>query len=144
MTEQEILRELAVRRLPGTVLGAIAPELVCVEKDGCVLKFPVADWMANPHGTVHGGLAATMLDTAMGITAAAMSGNLPATVSMTVNYVRPVRLHTPLTVTVRAQHCGHTVAYLTAEGAQGGQVCVTATGAFYVASTCSAEMAETS
>ena len=38
----------------------------------------------NPHGTVHGGVLATMLDVAMGTAVASAGGESPVTVSRTV------------------------------------------------------------
>lgn len=150
MTVKQLQKEITQRAsLEGTLLGALAPELVSCDEAGCVLRFPVADWMKNPHNTAHGGIVATMLDTAMGMVAAALSEQLPSTISMTVNYVRPVVLTEPVEVSVRAQHCGRTIAYLSAQASQAGLPRVTATGTFYVASgtdavTGSAETAEIS
>jgi uncharacterized protein (TIGR00369 family) len=45
----------------------------------------------NPHGTVHGGVLATMLDVAMGSAAAQAGGEQPVTVSLTVTYLEPGR-----------------------------------------------------
>jgi uncharacterized protein (TIGR00369 family) len=45
----------------------------------------------NPHGTVHGGVLATMLDVAMGTAVATTGGESPVTVSLTVTYLEPGR-----------------------------------------------------
>jgi len=45
----------------------------------------------NPHGTVHGGVLATMLDVAMGTAVATAGGDSPVTVSLTVTYLEPGR-----------------------------------------------------
>jgi uncharacterized protein (TIGR00369 family) len=45
----------------------------------------------NPNGTVHGGVLATMLDVAMGTAVAAVGGDSPVTVSLTVTYLAPGR-----------------------------------------------------
>lgn len=45
----------------------------------------------NPHGTVHGGVVATMLDVAMGEAVATTGGESPVTVSLTVTYLEPGR-----------------------------------------------------
>ena len=42
----------------------------------------------NPHGTVHGGVLATLADVAMG-EAAALEGNLGVTIEMKVTYLSP-------------------------------------------------------
>ena len=43
----------------------------------------------NPHGTVHGGVLATMIDVAMGTAVATTGGDSPVTVSLTVTYLEP-------------------------------------------------------
>jgi uncharacterized protein (TIGR00369 family) len=45
----------------------------------------------NPHGTVHGGVLATLLDVAMGTAVATAGGESPVTVSLTVTYLEPGR-----------------------------------------------------
>ena len=48
-----------------------------------------ADDHLNPHGTVHGGVLATMLDVAMGTAVATAGGESPVTVSLAVTYLEP-------------------------------------------------------
>ena len=50
-----------------------------------------ADEHLNPHGTVHGGVLATMLDVAMGTAVTTAGGESPVTVSLTVTYLEPGR-----------------------------------------------------
>lgn len=45
----------------------------------------------NSHGTVHGGVLATMIDVAMGTAVATTGGDSPVTVSLTVTYLEPGR-----------------------------------------------------
>ncbi len=45
----------------------------------------------NPHGSVHGGVLATMIDVAMGTAVATTGGDSPVTVSLTVTYLEPGR-----------------------------------------------------
>ena len=45
----------------------------------------------NPHGTVHGGVLATMIDVAMGTAVVTTGGESPVTVSLTVTYMEPGR-----------------------------------------------------
>jgi uncharacterized protein (TIGR00369 family) len=71
----------------------------------------------NPMGTVHGGMAATLLDTALGC---AVQTTLPVgsgytTLELKVNFVRPIARDTgPVRCEGRVVHAGQTVA--TAEG----------------------------
>lgn len=45
----------------------------------------------NPHGSVHGGVLATMLDVAMGTAVRTAGGEAPVTVSLAVTYLEPGR-----------------------------------------------------
>ena len=45
----------------------------------------------NRHGTVHGGVLATMIDVAMGTAVFTAGGQSPVTVSLTVTYLEPGR-----------------------------------------------------
>jgi uncharacterized protein (TIGR00369 family) len=60
------------------------------EGQGSVL-LDARDEHLNAHGTVHGGVLATMLDVAMGTAVATAGGESPVTVSLTVTYLEPAR-----------------------------------------------------
>jgi uncharacterized protein (TIGR00369 family) len=46
----------------------------------------------NPAGTVHGGVLATLVDTAMGLAVrSSTDGEIPATSQLTITYLRPAR-----------------------------------------------------
>lgn len=71
----------------------------------------------NPLGTVHGGLLATMLDSAMGCAVQSVlpAGRAYTTVQLDVKYVRPPRLGSgPITAEGSVVHAGRRTA--TAEG----------------------------
>ncbi len=76
-----------------------------------------ADFLLNPMGTMHGGFAATLLDSVLGIS---IHTSLPAgmgytTAELKVNYVRPVRTDTGrLRAEANLIHAGRRLA--TAEG----------------------------
>ncbi|WP_369193030.1 PaaI family thioesterase [Streptomyces djakartensis] len=88
-------------------------DLVAVESGKAVFEGRTGEHLCNPMGTVHGGFAATLLDSALG---SAVLTRLPAglaysTAQLNVNMVRPI---TPLTGTLRATaqvvHLGRTLA----------------------------------
>jgi len=56
--------------------------------DGAVVV-DARDEHLNPHGCVHGGLLATMLDVAMGNAVAEAGGERPVTVALSVTYLEP-------------------------------------------------------
>jgi uncharacterized protein (TIGR00369 family) len=66
------------------------------------LRFEAGDEHLNPAGTVHGGVLATLVDTAMGLAVRSTTGegDVPATSQLTVTYLRPGK---PGTIEVTAQ-----------------------------------------
>ena len=61
------------------------------ERQELTLRFPLLDWEVNGLGTLHGGMLNAMMDLAMSMAVYCFSRrSIPPTVSMTVNYLRPV------------------------------------------------------
>jgi uncharacterized protein (TIGR00369 family) len=63
-------------------------------EDGtATLELDATDEHLNPAGTVHGGVLATLVDTAMGQAVRSRTGedDVPATSQLTVTYLRPGR-----------------------------------------------------
>jgi uncharacterized protein (TIGR00369 family) len=93
MTGLEVIRALAAGDLPGAPIAKLlgfGP--VEVEEGRVVFAAEPRDEHYNPIGTVHGGLAATLLDSAMGC---AVHTTLPAgvgytTLELKVNFTRPI------------------------------------------------------
>jgi uncharacterized protein (TIGR00369 family) len=85
----------------------------------------------NPHGTVHGGVLATMIDVAMGTAVATTGGESPVTVSLTVTYLEP---GSPgrLTATARVRKRGKRLIVVEAEVTQGEDVVADALATFSV------------
>jgi uncharacterized protein (TIGR00369 family) len=57
------------------------------------LQLDAQDNHLNPAGTVHGGVLATLVDTAMGLAVRSSTdeGEIPATSQLTITYLRPAR-----------------------------------------------------
>jgi uncharacterized protein (TIGR00369 family) len=115
----ELLRWMTAEDAPdrpsiGRLLGMRFDEL---EQGRVVMSVQTRPDFANPLGAVHGGIAATLLDSVVGC---AVHTTLPAGVSYTtlelkVNYVRAVQTNdVTLTATGTVIHAGRRVA--TAEG----------------------------
>jgi uncharacterized protein (TIGR00369 family) len=85
----------------------------------------------NPHGTVHGGVLATMIDVAMGTAVATTGGESPVTVSLTVTYLEPGR-RGRLEATARVRKRGKRLMVVEAEVAQEGGVVADALATFSV------------
>jgi uncharacterized protein (TIGR00369 family) len=91
--------------------------LVEVEEGRAVFEADPGEDHYNPIGLVHGGLAATLLDSALGcaVHATLPQGATYSTIEIKVNYVRPVTRDTgPLRAEGTVVHRGATIA--TAEG----------------------------
>jgi uncharacterized protein (TIGR00369 family) len=79
------------------------------DEGGARLALEVTDDHLNPAGTVHGGVLATLVDTAMGQAVRTVSGegDVPATSQLTVTYLRPGkpgRLTVTASVRTRGEH----------------------------------------
>lgn len=93
----EFLQRIVAGELPRPPLAALMNfDLVELEEGRAVFVVEPAEYHYNPIGVVHGGLAATLLDSAMGC---AVHSTLPAGVGYTtleikVNYVRAMTSET--------------------------------------------------
>ena len=95
------------------------------------LDFEAGEEHLNPAGTVHGGVLATLVDTAMGtaVRSATDDGDVPATSQLTVTYLRP---GTPgrLTVAARVRTRGEHMTVCEADVDQDGRSLVHAVATF--------------
>ena len=87
--EQRAYAENALHNLPFAKL--IGMRLVDLEPDVAVISIEMRDDLRQPSGVLHGGVTATLIDTAM---AFAVRTRLPideatATIDLTVHYLRP-------------------------------------------------------
>lgn len=87
-------------------LGA---EAESAEDGSSRVGFEVGEEHLNPAGTVHGGVLATLVDTAMGMAVRSATGDddVPATSQLTVTYLRrggPGRLEVTARVRTRGEH----------------------------------------
>ena len=97
LTGLEFLRKVASGELPPPPISALMNFGVAEIGEGrAVFTAEPAEYHYNPIGVVHGGLAATLLDSAMGC---AVHSTLPAgagytTLEVKVNFVRPLTAET--------------------------------------------------
>ena len=100
-------------------LGA---EVVSADDGSARLRFEAGDEHLNPAGTVHGGVLATLVDTAMGqaVRSATGDGDVPATSQLTVTYLRPGKLG-PLEITAEVRVRGEHLTVCEAEVEQDGR-----------------------
>ena len=114
----EYLRKIVAGELPRPPISALMNfGLVELGEGYAVFSVEPAEYHYNPIGVVHGGLAATLLDSAMGC---AVHSMLPAgagytTLEIKVNFVRPMTAGTgPVRCEAKLIHLGGRTA--TAEG----------------------------
>src|SRR3954465_13041067 len=95
------------------------------------VRFEATEEHLNPAGTVHGGVLATLVDTAMGLAARSAPGedDVPATSQLTVTYLRPGKPG-PLTVTARVRTRGEHLTVCDADVQQNGRDVVPAVATF--------------
>ncbi len=74
-----------ILKLFGFSSGTVAPGLV-------TMVLPIGEYLYNPIGSVHGGAAATMLDTVMGCAVHSLlkQGQAYATLEIKINYLRAI------------------------------------------------------
>jgi acyl-coenzyme A thioesterase 13 len=97
----------------GPFLELIGPVLVREEGDGPVFGLRVADRHTNHRGTVQGGLLSTFVDFAMGraIEAESEDGKDRATVSLTVDFLKPAVPGDWIQSRTRVERVGGTLAF---------------------------------
>lgn len=103
MTGLEFVQGLADGTLPhNTMAGTLGYEIAEAKKGRVVVTAQPKDTHLNPGGTVHGGLAATMLDSCMGLAIQTLldKGVGSTTLEFKVSFVRPI---TPETGLIRAE-----------------------------------------
>jgi uncharacterized protein (TIGR00369 family) len=102
---------------PPPIADLLGMSLVEVQEGRAVFAVEPAEWMYNPIGSVHGGIAATLLDSCMGC---AIHSTLPAgvgyaTTDLQIRYARGITLDTGRIVAEgTVVHAGRRLA--TAEG----------------------------
>jgi uncharacterized protein (TIGR00369 family) len=109
-------------------LGARAAH---AEDGRATVRFDATDEHLNPAGTVHGGVLATLVDTAMGLAVRSATGDedVPATSQLTVTYLRPGKPGR-LTVTAQVRTKGEHLTVCDADAEQDGKDVVHAVATF--------------
>ena len=116
-------------------LGGFAGGLGARVREGddgaATITFEVRDEHLNPAGTLHGGVLATLVDTAMGqaVRSTTGEGELPATSQLTVTYLRPGRPG-PLEVRGRVRTRGEHLTICEADVEQEGKAVAHAVATF--------------
>ncbi|WP_346619164.1 PaaI family thioesterase [Blastococcus montanus] len=115
----------------GGFAGRLGARPESAEDGTARIAFEATDDHLNPAGTVHGGVLATLVDTAMGLAVRTTTGDgeVPATSQLTVTYLRPGKPG-PVTVTARLRTRGEHLTVCEADVEQDGTVLVHAVATF--------------
>ena len=116
----------AINRLP--LSGLLGMEFVDLRMGEAVLKIEMRDDLRQPFGVLHGGVTATLIDTAMAFAIRTMLNDTEPTASidLTIHYLRP---HTagPAICTAKVVRPGKRIFAVSAEVANGeGKLVATA------------------
>ncbi|WP_226657840.1 PaaI family thioesterase [Pseudalkalibacillus hwajinpoensis] len=65
-------------------------ELSSITEDEVILELPVETKLLNTHGSLHGGVYATMIDNIISLKMRSLIGNPVITINLTINYVAPI------------------------------------------------------
>jgi len=110
------------------VAQMVGMKLVDIAPGEAVISFEMRDQLRQPHGILHGGITATLIDTAMAfaVVTELTEGEKASTIDLTMHYLRP---HTEGTVTCTAKvvRAGKRIFTLSAEAVNGkGKLIATA------------------
>jgi uncharacterized protein (TIGR00369 family) len=107
---------------PGGFAARLGAQVEAADDGSARIAFEVTDEHLNPAGTLHGGVLATLVDTAMGTAVRSVTGDddVPATSQLTVTYLRPGKPG-PLEVTARVRTKGEHLTVCEAEVEQDGK-----------------------
>jgi uncharacterized protein (TIGR00369 family) len=116
---------------PGGYAGRLGARTESAEDGESRLSFEAREEHLNPAGTLHGGVLATLVDTAMGQAVRSATGedDVPATSQLTVTYLRPGNPG-QLTVTARVRTRGEHLTVCEADVEQDGRELVHAVATF--------------
>ena len=93
MSGLEIIKAIKAGELPPPPISELIGMWVAEASEGrVVFAIEPAEYHYSPLGMVHGGIAATLLDSAMGLAVVSMlpAANFFTTLELKVNYVRPI------------------------------------------------------
>ncbi|MGY2065678.1 PaaI family thioesterase [Blastococcus sp. SYSU DS0619] len=115
----------------GGFAGRLGARPETAEDGSARMSFEVTEEHLNPAGTLHGGVLATLVDTAMGLAVRTTTGEgeVPATSQLTVTYLRPGKPG-PLEVTARLRTRGEHLTVCEADVEQSGKALAHAVATF--------------
>ena len=117
----------------GPFLEGLRAEPISSEKGRATWRLIVAEQHLRTHGILHGGVVATLLDTAMGraVSTLCRDDQGCVTAQLNVNFIRPSWSGETLTITGEVQHSGRQTSVARGEiRTDSGALVATGTGTF--------------
>ncbi|MBC7816965.1 MAG: PaaI family thioesterase [Planctomycetaceae bacterium] len=117
----------------GPFLERLGIELVSAKEGKTTFRLTIAERHLRTHGILHGGVVATLLDTAMGraVSTLCRDDQSCVTVQLNVNFIRPAWSGETLTITGEVQHSGRQTAVARGEiRTEAGMLVATGSGTF--------------
>ena len=113
---EEQKRRAAEALYSNDVAKMIGMELVDIAPGEATITIKMRDQLRQPHGVLHGGITATLIDTAMAfaVITRLAEGEKATTVDLTVHYLRP-HVEGAVSCTARVVRAGKRIITLTAE-----------------------------
>ena len=106
-------------RLPAAAFGAtLELRPVAASRESMTFAMPLREWMLNPAGVIHGGVLATLLDSAMTLAVIAHleRAKIATTTTLTTHFVRPLLADgSEVRAIAAVLHCGRSHATARAE-----------------------------
>ena len=110
----EFLQRVAAGELPAPPMASLMDiRITEVARGRVVFEGTPQEFHYNPLGMIHGGMAATLLDSALGccVNSCLEAGDLYTTLELKINYLRPLTLETgPVRAVATIVHLGRTTA----------------------------------
>lgn len=99
--EQKRRAKEGLQRLP--IAAMLGMRLVDIKIDEATISLEMREDLKQPHGVLHGGVTATLIDTAMAfaVRTRVPAGEATATIDLTIHYLRP---HVEGTITCTAKN----------------------------------------
>lgn len=126
----ELLR-VAARRRPTFLASLFNPEVEYAGEREVVVRVKITELLYNNLAIVHGGITATLADTAMGLAAFRATGRPSVTLSLTVNYLQPGRGKELIARASVVHRGGRVITARCDVFNDEGQIIIQATGTFY-------------
>lgn len=105
-------------------------ELVEQTSDDVTIKLDLEPHHLNPHGIAHGGVAATMLDTSIGMTIYQVTGRKCVTINLNISFLEPIMKDDVIFANGKVIRAGKSTATAEGELIVNGKIAAKAIGTF--------------